>query len=75
MAIDEIPKDFVKLASKAMPVGEPVLVKIIQHDNNNVPLVEFFKRNVDGGLFCINKSISMESELRFVFFKCFKTSV
>lgn len=66
MAIDELPEDFVDLTKKLMPQYEPVLLKIISYDEIMVPHVEFFKRNVDGGLFCINKSISMEAELRFV---------
>lgn len=66
MAIDKLPEDFVDLTKKLMPQYEPVLLKIISYDEIMVPHVEFFKRNVDGGLFCINKSISMEAELRFV---------
>lgn len=68
MAINEIPKDFEALAKKAMPEDQSVLLKIIGYDEIMVPQVEFFKRNVDGGLFCINKSISMESELGYVIY-------
>lgn len=64
IAIDEIPSDFVELAVKAMPEDQPVLLKILGYNSENVPQVEFFKRNADGGLFCINKSITMESELK-----------
>ncbi|XP_018566265.1 tudor domain-containing protein 7 isoform X2 [Anoplophora glabripennis] len=63
MAIDKIPDNFIELAVKAMPEDQPLLLKIVDYDNN-LPLAEFFKRNADGGLFCINKSITMEVELK-----------
>lgn len=65
MAINEIPEDFIELTKKAIPDNEAVLLKVISYNDHLIPQVEFFKRNVDGGLFCINKSISMESELRY----------
>lgn len=68
MAINEIPEDFIHLAKKAMPETQPILLKVIKYDNACVPLAEFFKRNFDGGLFCINKSISMELEMKYVFY-------
>lgn len=64
MAIDKVPSDFVELAAKAMPKDQPLLLKIVGYDNHNIPWVEFFKRNTDGGLFCINKSVTMEAELK-----------
>ncbi|KAJ8916640.1 hypothetical protein NQ315_000285 [Exocentrus adspersus] len=64
MALENVPEDFVSLAAKAMPEDQPVLMKVINYDNEDVPWVEFFKRSADGGLFCINKSIAMESEIK-----------
>ncbi|XP_074027084.1 tudor domain-containing protein 7 tapas isoform X2 [Leptinotarsa decemlineata] len=64
MAMDsDIPENFVSLAKKAMPENNPVLLKIIREDENE-RFAEFFKRNTDGGLFCINKSITMEVEMK-----------
>ncbi|CAG9821429.1 unnamed protein product [Phaedon cochleariae] len=64
MAVDEIPDDFLTLSKKAMPEDQAVLMKIIGENVENIPLAEFFRRNSDGGLFCINKSISMEAEIK-----------
>ncbi|KAJ8958427.1 hypothetical protein NQ318_002213 [Aromia moschata] len=64
MLLDNIPSDFVTVANKAMPCDQPVLLKIMDYDSEKVPWVEFFKRNADGGLFCINKSITMEAEMK-----------
>lgn len=75
MAISEIPEDFVDLARKDMPVDQPILLKVLSYDEYNIPQVEFFKRNVDGGLFCINKSISMGSELRYIFIVLFQSVI
>lgn len=66
MALNEFPDDFVELSKRVMSDQERILLKIIAYDEIMVPQVEFFKRNKDGGLFCINKSISMETELRYV---------
>lgn len=64
IALEKIPSDFVELASKDMAVDQPVLLKIIGSTEDNIPLAELFKRNSDGGLFCINKSISIKSEMQ-----------
>lgn len=64
----EIPADFCESAAKAMPPNQPVLLKIMNYDEIHVPEVEFFTRNTDGSLVCINKAISMESEIRYVCF-------
>ncbi|KAG5886984.1 hypothetical protein JTB14_024203 [Gonioctena quinquepunctata] len=63
MAIDEIPPDFTSLAKKAMPENQPVLLKVINEEKTE-RFAEFFKRNSDGGLFCINKSVTMEAEIK-----------
>lgn len=69
MSINELPDDFRETAVKAMPADQPILLKIINYDELHIPEVEFFKRNADGGLFCINKSISVESEMRYVYLR------
>ncbi|KAJ8954659.1 hypothetical protein NQ314_007059 [Rhamnusium bicolor] len=63
MTLDKIPDNFVALAGKAMPDGQSVLLKVVDYDDENVPWVEFF-RSSEGGLFCINKSIAMEAEMK-----------
>lgn len=64
MLLDEIPKDFLTIINKVMPKEEPVIVKIIRRNEKDTPLAEFFRRNSDGSLFCINKSITIENELK-----------
>ncbi|KAF7287644.1 hypothetical protein GWI33_005992 [Rhynchophorus ferrugineus] len=64
MALDKIPDDFIDLASKPLQPDNPVLLKVVGVGEDNVRLVELFKRNTDGGLFCINKSIALESEIK-----------
>ncbi|XP_060532697.1 tudor domain-containing protein 7A-like isoform X2 [Cylas formicarius] len=62
MVLEEVPDDFAELAGKHMPPDQAILLKVLGEDD--VPPVEFFKRSEDGGLFCINKSIAMDMELR-----------
>ncbi|CAG9857481.1 unnamed protein product [Phyllotreta striolata] len=63
MVLEELPADFVAVTSKVMTKEEPVIMKIIRFDDEGTPLAEFFRRNADESLLCINKSIAMENEL------------
>lgn len=64
MAIDKIPNDFVARVTKLMPNKSEILIKILDFDSENVPCVEFFTRSTEVGLFCINKSLAVEAELK-----------
>ncbi|CAH1996525.1 unnamed protein product [Acanthoscelides obtectus] len=64
MDLETIPDDFVDLATKAMPNDQPVLIRLTGKEEDNLPLAEFFRRDPDGGLFCVNMSISMEAKLK-----------
>lgn len=69
MIMDYVPEDFKELASKYMNTeshDDNILLKIIDYNEDNLPLGEFFKRHADGSLFCINKSIVVENELKLV---------
>lgn len=67
MALDVIPPNFLDLASAALPKEAPVLLKIVEMGSENIPTVKLFRRNADG-LFCINESIAMQCELRWILF-------
>ncbi|XP_019769660.2 tudor domain-containing protein 7B isoform X1 [Dendroctonus ponderosae] len=62
MALDAIPPNFLDLATAALPKETPVLLKIVEMGAENIPTVKLFRRNADG-LFCINESIAMQTEL------------
>ncbi|KAK9876258.1 hypothetical protein WA026_012557 [Henosepilachna vigintioctopunctata] len=63
MALEEIPSNFVELASTNMKVNSPVLLKILGKDEkDDIFLGEFYKRSEEG-LICINKSIAMVTEI------------
>lgn len=62
--VAHIPKDLKEVCQKEMPLDSSVLLKVTKYDNNQVPWVEFFKRNTEGGLFCINKSIEMTEKMK-----------
>nr|CAH7723418.1 unnamed protein product [Callosobruchus chinensis] len=64
MELEKIPKNFAELAKKAMPEDQPVLMKLTGKEVDGLPSAEFFRRDPDGGLFCVNMSISMEAELK-----------
>ncbi|XP_057667390.1 tudor domain-containing protein 7 isoform X1 [Diorhabda carinulata] len=64
MLLDDIPTDFLAAAKKVLPIEESIIIKLIKYNSENVPLVEFFRRTTEGGLFCINKSIIMENEIK-----------
>lgn len=59
---ENIPKNFKELCLQELPLNTKVLLKIIKY-TDKVPWVEFFKRNADGGLFCVNKSIELKEKL------------
>lgn len=63
MALDIIPSNFVELAGQAMPKDLPVLLKTLRLTEDDITLVKLFRRNTDGGLFCINESVALQSEL------------
>lgn len=64
MLLDDMPKDFLTVAKKVLPTEDPVIIKVIKYNSEGVPLAEFFSRTTEGGLFCINKSIIMENEIK-----------
>lgn len=64
MMIDKVPSDFVTRVAALMPNESDILIKVLKYDSNNLPCVEFFKRSADSFLFCINKSLSVEDELK-----------
>lgn len=60
-----LPDNFTELlTSKLMPIGSDVLCKVIDISEEKVMRAEFYKRSVNGELLCINKSLSMEMELK-----------
>lgn len=64
MDIAIIPKEFMKRVKEIMPDGRPILVRLIKYNEENVPLVEFFKRTEpDNLLFSVNAAILMDTDL------------
>lgn len=62
--LKEIPRDFSERLRALVPLDQPVLLKIAKYDDENVPLVGFFKRSESENiLFSINDSIVMDTEL------------
>nr|CAI5823977.1 unnamed protein product [Callosobruchus analis] len=60
MELERIPDNFVDLATKAMPGDQPVLMRLTGKEVDGLPSAEFFRRDPDGGLFCVNMSICMK---------------
>lgn len=64
MDIAIIPKEFMRRVKEIMPDGQPILLRLIKYNEENVPLVEFFKRTEpDNLLFSVNASILMDTDL------------
>lgn len=59
MALDIVPVNFVDLAGKMLTSKQPILVKVLRHDEEDVPIVEMFKRSDEDLLFCVNRSIDI----------------
>ncbi|XP_066149149.1 tudor domain-containing protein 7A isoform X2 [Euwallacea fornicatus] len=61
MALNFVPTNLVDLTKKMLLREEPVILKLVG-SFEGVPLGKLFKRNAEG-LFCINESLDMQSEL------------
>ncbi|XP_050308699.1 tudor domain-containing protein 7B isoform X2 [Anthonomus grandis grandis] len=63
MALEKIPENFKELANKELPRDSPILLKVVNTIEDAVPVVKMYKRNQEGGLYCINESIEVQLEL------------
>ncbi|XP_066258782.1 tudor domain-containing protein 7A isoform X1 [Euwallacea similis] len=61
MALNSVPTNLVDLTKKLLLREEPVILKLVG-SFEGIPLGKLFKRNAEG-LFCINESLDMQSEL------------